>query len=83
MVWRGNKSSVMGSRYIAKKLPHPARGQGTVLFTYEEFRRLWEESRQTLIVFLHNKDLRRLGEQVTVSPKIISQVGDMVIVSNH
>ena len=45
VVWSGDKSTVLGSNYVALKRPEPAPGYGKVLYSYEEFAERWQESK--------------------------------------
>jgi hypothetical protein len=83
VVWSGKKGRVMGSTYVGEKLPGSAAGQGEVLFTYEQFSRLWRESRGRLLVFAHTKDIDRLNEQGVAPLSTILQAGDVVLVANR
>lgn len=83
VVWSGDKSKVMGSRYVAAKQPQPAPGYRKVLFTYEEFSQLWKETGQRLFIFVHEKRVHRLNEQGVNFSKRVLQVGDVVLVSNR
>lgn len=83
VVWSGQQGRVMGSTYVGEKLPVAAAGHEKVLFTYQEFSKLWTESRERLLIFAHTKDVGRLNEQGLVPLKTILQVGDVVLVTNR
>jgi len=83
VVWSGQKSRLMGSSYIAKKRPQPAPGYGRVLYTFEEFSELWKPFGEKLLVFIEEKNLPRLAEQVATVPKVLVKVDDIVLVTNR
>jgi hypothetical protein len=78
IVWSGKKSHIMGSLYVSEKRPEPAPGYGQVLFTFDEFSKLWEDSPQRLLVFVKEKNLAKLGD-----PKRLLQVGEIVLATNQ
>lgn len=82
VVSSGNKSSIMGSFYIAEKHPQPAAGYGKVLFTFEEFAQQWKKSTRRLFVFVREKNLSYLKSEPGVSPKELAKAGDVILVVN-
>jgi 4-amino-4-deoxy-L-arabinose transferase-like glycosyltransferase len=83
IVWSEKKEQILGSTYVRENLPRSVLDQEKVLFTHEEFSKLWEESRDRLVVFAHLKDLDRLNGPSVAPGKQILQVGDVVLVANR
>jgi 4-amino-4-deoxy-L-arabinose transferase-like glycosyltransferase len=83
VVWSGKKNRVMGSAYVAEKLPRSALDHGEVVFTYEQFPKLWRESHERLLVFTRTKDVDRLSEQGVVAIKTLLREGDVILVTNR
>jgi 4-amino-4-deoxy-L-arabinose transferase-like glycosyltransferase len=83
VVWSGKEDRVMGSTYVGEKPPGSEGGERKVLFTDEEFLKLWRESRGRLLVFAHAKDVNRLNERGMARIKTIVQSGDVVLVANR
>jgi hypothetical protein len=82
VVWSGNKRTVLGSDYIAKERPQPAEGYGEVLFTYDQFSEIWNNSKRRLVVFLDSGAVDRLKLLVGVKPRVLLKVGDTFLVEN-
>lgn len=82
VVWSGKKTKVLGSDYVAKKRPEPAPGYGQILFTYEEFAKLWKTSAHRLVVFVDHGAVDRFELLVGSPPKILLSVGETVLVEN-
>jgi 4-amino-4-deoxy-L-arabinose transferase-like glycosyltransferase len=83
VVTREDKDYVMGSFYIAKKNPAPARGAGAAVLSFDEFSKIWGRSPSRLIVFVEQKRLSRFSAEVSVPPKKLLTVGDTVLVTNR
>jgi hypothetical protein len=83
VVWLGQGRSVMGSSYVAEKLPAPTRGFGKALFLPKEFCSLWREPSRKLVVFVHEKNLVGLNEQCGIRARVVGQEGDVVLVTNR
>ena len=80
VVWSGNKSTVLGSDYVALQRPEPKPGYGKVLYDYEEFTEAWKGSKHSLIVFVHSQNLPRLERLLGTPAKLLIQVGDTALV---
>ena len=80
VVWSGNKSTVLGSDYVALKRPEPKPGYGKVLYDYEEFAQAWKGSKRSLVVFVNSRNLPRLERLLGTPAKILIQVGDTALV---
>ncbi len=80
VVWSGNKSTVLGSNYVALKRPEPAPGYGKVLYSYEEFAERWQESKFKLVIFVSTRNLPRLESLLGAPAQILAQVGDIAVV---
>lgn len=83
VVWSGHKDHVMRSFYVAKKRPPAAGAYDQILFTYDEFSKLWKESSRRLFVFLRKKDLPRLSKQRVRLTRSFLQVGRVILTSNE
>jgi hypothetical protein len=83
VVTREDKDFIMGSFYIAKKKPAPARGAGAAVLSFDEFSKIWSRSPSRLIVFVEQKTLSRFYAEVSVPPKKLLTVGDTVLVTNR
>ncbi|MGH7830543.1 MAG: hypothetical protein ACREP8_10245 [Candidatus Binatia bacterium] len=83
IVWSGEKSTIMGSTYVAEKRPQPAPGYGKSLFTFEEFSALWKESKPRLLVFVREKTLPLVEKESSVFAKDLLKVGDIAVVANR
>ncbi|MBI2089208.1 MAG: glycosyltransferase family 39 protein [Deltaproteobacteria bacterium] len=83
VVWSGRKSSIMGSFYVAEKMPPPAGGYGRVLYTFDQFSHLWARSDRRLLVFVKEKNLARLSEGSGVQPTVLLKVGEIVLATNR
>jgi 4-amino-4-deoxy-L-arabinose transferase-like glycosyltransferase len=83
VVTREDNDYVMGSFYIAKKNPAPARGAGDAVLSFDKFSKIWDRSPSRLIVFVEQKKLSRFSAEVSVPPKKLLTVGDMVLVTNR
>jgi 4-amino-4-deoxy-L-arabinose transferase-like glycosyltransferase len=83
VVWSGKKEQILGSAYVRENLPRSVIDQEKVLFTHEEFSKLWKQSRDRLVVFTHTKNLQRLNERSAAPVKKILQVGDVVLLTNR
>jgi len=83
IVWSGEKSSVMGSFYLAEEAARSASGFGRVLLTFEEFDEQWAKApKNHFAVFIKPKNLRRLEHEVTHSAKILLEDRGLLLVSN-
>ena len=80
MVWSGNKSTVLGSDYVALKRPEPAPGYGKVLYSYEEFAEQWQGSKHSFVVFINSRNLPRLEKLLAAPAQSLLQVGDTAVV---
>jgi 4-amino-4-deoxy-L-arabinose transferase-like glycosyltransferase len=80
VVWSGNKSTVLGSDYVALKRPEPKPGYGKVLYDYEEFAEAWKGSKHSLIVFVNSQNLPRLERLLGTPAELLIQVGDTALV---
>ncbi|HWO42727.1 MAG TPA: glycosyltransferase family 39 protein [Candidatus Eisenbacteria bacterium] len=83
VVWSGKRGPVLGSRYVGAKLPLSAVRHEQVLFTYEQFSRLWRESRERILVLIRSKDLERLSQEGVTPVKTVAESGDVVLVTNR
>jgi hypothetical protein len=75
--------AVMGSFYIAEKKPEAVRGSGSAILSFDKFAELWDHSPARLVVFVQEKKLSRLAEDVGAAPKRLLTVGDIALVSNR
>ncbi len=82
VVWSGTKSKVLGSDYVAQRLPKPVAGYGQVLFNFEEFVEHWRTSKDRFVVFVDNGALHRFEKLTGTQPRILFQFRDTVVVEN-
>jgi 4-amino-4-deoxy-L-arabinose transferase-like glycosyltransferase len=80
VVWSGNKSTVLGSDYVALKRPEPAPGYGNVLYSYEEFAEQWQGSKHSFVVFVNSRNLPQLEKLLAAPAESLLQVGDTAVV---
>ncbi len=80
VVWSGNKSTVLGSNYVALKRPEPKPGYGRVLYDYEEFAERWKGSKPSLVVFLNSRNVPRLEKLLGASAEVLLEVGGTALV---
>ena len=80
VVWSGNKSTVLGSDYVALKRPEPAPGYGKVLYSYEEFAEQSKGSKHSFVVFINSRNLPRLENLLAAPGESLLQVGDTAVV---
>ena len=80
VVWSGNKSTVLGSDYVALKRPEPAPGYGKVLYSYEEFAEQSKGSKHSFVVFINSRNLPRLENLLAAPAESLLQVGDTAVV---
>lgn len=83
VVWSGQRSSIMGSFYVAEKMPPPAPDYGQVLYTFQEFSDVWARSERRLLVFVKEKNLARLTENSGGRPTVLLKVGEVVLATNR
>lgn len=74
---------VLGSYYMAEKNPPAARGSGTTVLSFDKFAEVWDHPPARLIVFVEEKKLQRLADDVGAPPKRLLTAGDFVLVSNR
>jgi len=77
------KKDVMGSFYLGERRPDPIPGVGQVLFTFQEFTEQWKRNEITLRVFVKEKNLARLSQDIGSAPKIIIRYEDYLLVTNR
>lgn len=83
VIWSGQKSSIMGSFYVAEKKPPAAPDYGQVLYTFQEFSEVWARSDRRLLVFVKEKNLSRLTEDSGGQPTVLLKVGEIVLATNR
>jgi 4-amino-4-deoxy-L-arabinose transferase-like glycosyltransferase len=77
-----NRSKVLGSNYVAERRPEPAPGYGQILFTREEFVKLWKTRKQRLVAFVDRNATVRFELLVGSPVTIILEVGQHVLIVN-
>ena len=83
LVQSREKGNIMGSFYVAEKRPAPAAGYGQVLFTFDEFADQRGKNELPLRIFLKEKNLPRLTQEVGVVPRRITSFDEFILVSNR
>jgi hypothetical protein len=75
-----DKRTVMGSTYVAEKLPD-AGAEGRVLFTLEEVGDLLDRAGRRILVFTRERRLDELERRTGVSPQILLKFSDLTLVA--
>jgi hypothetical protein len=83
IVWSGARRIIMQNIYVAQKRPRPVAGYGEVLFTFDQFRDKWRDSRQKLFVLVEERTLPKLADKMGSPPKVLSKVNNFLLVSNQ
>ena len=83
LVQSREKGNIMGSFYVAEKRPAPAAGYGQVLFTFDEFADQRGKNELPLRIFLKEKNLPRLTQEVGVVPRRLTSFDEFILVSNR
>jgi 4-amino-4-deoxy-L-arabinose transferase-like glycosyltransferase len=83
VVWSGDRRQVLGSDYIALKRPKAAAGNGKVLYSHDEFIRLWQESDRRLVAFVDRGALNRFKQLVSLPFSVLMKSGDTVLIANR
>jgi len=81
IVWSGAKSNIMGSWYVAEN--QPASPRGKVLFTFNEFDDEWRKTDQPLLIYVKEKNLRRLAAREAPVVRKILDVDGYVLATNR
>ena len=76
------ETRIMGSLFVAQNRPQSARGYGKVIFSLDEFTRIWKSSKRRILVFLKEKDLAQFSGRVGSQPSGILKMDGIVVVSN-
>lgn len=77
-----DKRQVLGSSYLAHQQPLPAPGYGQVLYTPEEFARLWRHSDQRMLVFIDRGTIGRFKLLVGSPLRVLARSREMVLIEN-
>ncbi len=80
VIWSGNKSTVLGSNYVALNRPEPAPGYGNILYSHEEFAEKRKESKRALVVFVSSRNLPRLESLLGTQAETLVEAGDTAVV---
>jgi len=83
LVQSREKGNIMGSFYVAEKRPAPAAGYGQVLFTFDEFADQRGKNELPLRIFLKEKNLPRLTQEVGAVPRRLTSFDEFILVSNR
>ena len=83
LVQSPEKGNIMGSFYVAEKRPAPAAGYGQVLFTFDEFADQRGKNELPLRIFLKEKNLPRLTQEVGAVPRRLTSFDEFILVSNR
>ena len=83
VVLQQHSGAVLGSFYIAEKRPPAVRGSGPAVLSFDKFAEVWNHSPERLVVFVEEKKLQRLADDVGVTPHRLLTTGNFVIVSNR
>ncbi len=83
IVWSGEKSSVLGSFYLAEHGARPAPGFGPMLLTLEEFNRRWAHAPENHFrVVIKAKNLPRLERESGHFAKTLLEDRGLLLVTN-
>jgi 4-amino-4-deoxy-L-arabinose transferase-like glycosyltransferase len=83
IVWSGEKASVMGSFYLAEKGARSASGFGQALLSFDEFEEQWTKAPTKLLaIFVKQKNLSRLEQELPNVAKHVVEFDDLAFVSN-
>ncbi len=77
------KGNVMGSFYVGEQRPVTSAAYGQILFTFEEFAQEWKRNTQDLRVFVKEKNLSRLGNDVGAPPRMLLRFKEYALVTNR
>lgn len=83
IVWSGTKMIVMDNIYVAQKQPPPVAGYGKVLFTFSEFAKEAEQTRQPLRIIVKTKNLSRLVKDDGIATKTLTEFGEYALVTTR
>ena len=83
LVQARQKEDVMGSKYLRQRRPSSPAEYGQVLFTFEEFAEQWRRSELALRVFVKEKNLTRLRNNVGDPLQIVARYNGYVLVANR
>jgi 4-amino-4-deoxy-L-arabinose transferase-like glycosyltransferase len=83
IVWSGEKASVMGSFYLAEEGAQSASGFGRALLSFDEFKEQWTKTpTKPLAIFLKQKNLSRLEQEMPNVAKQVVEFDDLAFVTN-
>ncbi|MGH7766172.1 MAG: ArnT family glycosyltransferase [Candidatus Binatia bacterium] len=74
---------VMGSFYIAKKRPRPAAGSSDVVLGVDQFLQAWNRPGARVMVFVEEKRLARIEEQLNPTPKRLLTIDRIALTTNR
>jgi 4-amino-4-deoxy-L-arabinose transferase-like glycosyltransferase len=83
IVQKEGRDTVMGSNYLALQQPLSPEGQGPVLFSFADFAQIWKQNDATLRVFVKQKNMRRMIENVGMVPRVLTGFDEYLLVSNR
>lgn len=75
------KRTFLGNYYAVGKQADPVTPWGRALLDFEEFKRVWQTTRQPLLIVIKEKNLPRFIEDVGESPAQLAAVDEYLIVS--
>jgi 4-amino-4-deoxy-L-arabinose transferase-like glycosyltransferase len=75
------KTTWMGSPYVSRHLPNPARGHAKVLVNVAELVDAWKKGTPAVLVFAKGQNISRLRSQLGESTKELVRVDEYVLVS--
>ncbi|MDH3442372.1 MAG: glycosyltransferase family 39 protein [Deltaproteobacteria bacterium] len=77
------KNRIMGSNYLAVFRPEAAAGQGQVVFPFSEFATQWKRKDLILRVFVKEKNLKRMSDDVGAEPIVLTKFDEYLLVTNR
>jgi 4-amino-4-deoxy-L-arabinose transferase-like glycosyltransferase len=75
------KTTWMGSPYVSRHLPNPARGHGKVLVNVAELVEAWKKGMPPVLVFAKGQNISRLRSHLGENTKELVRVDEYVLVS--
>lgn len=77
------KKTVFGNYYVVEKRDRPETPWGKALYTFDEFREIWRESRRPMIVIVKNKNIPRMKHRSDAVGTELGRVDEYVLLTNQ
>ncbi len=76
------KETVISKFNAAREQPEPNTPRGPAVFDFDEFGAIWKEMKVPMLVIVKEKNVRRLAQQIGMSPKELARVDGYVLIKN-